>query len=77
MHPVAILLEGPGGGSWLVRPNGSVVLGRADSATALIAGYALEFLEWGTRRVDWRDRDVKVSGDVGYATRFIDALHVV
>ena len=31
----------------------------------------------GSRRVDWRDRDVKVSGDVGYATRFLDALHVV
>jgi uncharacterized protein (TIGR03083 family) len=77
LHPVAILLEGPGGGSWLVRPNGSVVLGRADSATTLIAGYTLEFPEWATRRVDWRDRDVKISGDVESATRFLDALHVV
>ena len=26
-------------------------------------GTASEFPEWGTKRVDWRDRDVTISGD--------------
>jgi uncharacterized protein (TIGR03083 family) len=76
-HPVAITLDGPGGGCWLVRPDGSAAREPADLAVARIAGLALEFPEWGTSRVDWRHRDVKIDGDIDYGTRFVDMLNVV
>lgn len=75
--PVGVSLHGPGGGSWLVESDGSVAPGPADGTAAQIAGIAVEFPEWGTRRADWRDRDVQLSGDVDYGTRFLDAVNVV
>jgi hypothetical protein len=34
------------------------------------------FVEWGTKRVDWRDL-VVLEGDEGLGTRFCDALDIV
>lgn len=51
--------------------------GRIDPAAAHITGVALEFPEWGTRRANWRDRDVTVTGDVDYGAVFLDAVNVV
>lgn len=76
-RPVAITLSGPGGGAWLVESSGAVVAGRTEPAAAHIAGVALEFPEWGTKRADWRDRDVTITGDADYATRFLDAVNIV
>jgi uncharacterized protein (TIGR03083 family) len=74
---VAITLDGPGGGSWLVHPDGRVTPGAVDAAVAQIAGAALAFPVWGTRRADWRACGVRVSGDSEYGSRFLDELHVV
>jgi uncharacterized protein (TIGR03083 family) len=74
-RPVVIRLAGPGGGSWRIGSDGSVAPGSTD-APAHIAGTALEFPAWATRRVAWRQRDVKISGDHEYAVRFLDALKV-
>jgi len=76
-RPVSITLTGPGGGSWLFGPSGSVTAGGTESAAARITGVALEFPEWGTRRVAWRERGVDIAGDVDYGTRFLDAVNVV
>jgi uncharacterized protein (TIGR03083 family) len=79
-RPVAITLEGPGGGSWLVRPDAAITpeSGSGTSEAAVhISGLALEFPEWGTKRADWRDRDVTLRGDVEYGTVFLDAVNVV
>ncbi len=76
-QPVGITLDGPGGGSWLVHPDGSVTAGPVDAAVAQIAGTALAFPQWGTRRADWRECDVRISGDSEYGSRFLDELNVV
>lgn len=74
---VGITLDGPGGGSWLVHPDGSVTPGAVDAAVAQITGTALAFPKWGTRRADWRDCDVRLSGDSDYGSRLLDEVHVV
>ena len=81
-RPLTITLDGPGGGSWAVvpRPGG----GPARIQPAPVAGSAAhitanpaEFALWATQRVSWRDQDVKIDGDEGYAIRFLDAIRVV
>jgi len=76
-RPVSLTLSGPGGGSWRIDPSGAVVPGHAEPAVAQITGVALEFPEWGTARANWRDREVTISGDAEYGTRFLDAVNVI
>jgi uncharacterized protein (TIGR03083 family) len=76
-RPLSISLTGPGGGCWVVGPGGSVAPGEASAGAAQIAGTTMEFPEWGSKRVDWRDRDVTLSGDTEYGAVFLDALNVV
>lgn len=76
-RPVSIALSGPGGGCWVVHPDGSVASGVAKGCAAQINGLALEFPEWGTQRASWRAREVTVGGDADYGARFLDAVNVV
>lgn len=76
-RPLSVTLSGAGGGTWTVGPGGSVTAGRNGAAAAEIRGVAVQFPEWGTRRAGWRDCDVEVSGDGGYATEFLDAMNIV
>jgi hypothetical protein len=76
-RPVSITLSGPGGGCWVVRPDGSVACGAAKGCAAQIASPAIEFPEWGTQRASWRAREVTVGGDADYGARFLDAVNVV
>jgi hypothetical protein len=76
-RPVSITLSGPGGGCWVVHPDGSVASGVAKGCAAQINGLALEFPEWGTQRASWRAREVTVGGDADYGARFLDAVNVV
>lgn len=76
-HPLGISLTGPGGGCWVVSPDGSVRPGEANDCAAQIVGTTMQFPEWGTKRCDWRDRDVTLGGDADYGARFLDALNVV
>lgn len=75
--PIGISLHGPGGGTWLVRPDGSVVTATPGGALTWIDAQALEFPEWATKRAGWRDRDVTIIGDPGYGELFLDAVNVV
>lgn len=76
-HPISMTLRGPGGGSWVIDAHGAVPGGNDNAAAAVIVGNAAEFPEWGTKRVDWRSRDVTVSGDADYGARFLDLVNVV
>ncbi len=74
---VTITLTGPGGRSWSFGPDGVLRLGPDSSAATEIIGTASEFPEWGTKRADWRDRDVTIRGDEDYGVRFLDAMNIV
>jgi uncharacterized protein (TIGR03083 family) len=76
-RPVSITLSGPGGGCWVVRPDGTVAPESPEGAAVQIDGAATEFPEWATQRAGWRDRDVTVGGDAEYGERFLDAINVV
>lgn len=76
-RPIVITLDGPGGGSWRIGAGGVVAPGPDGGAAAQVTGSALEFPEWGTTRVSWRERDVKITGDEEHGARFLDAMHVL
>jgi uncharacterized protein (TIGR03083 family) len=76
-RPVSIGLTGPGGGCWVVQPDGTVAPGSPAGTATQIGGAAIEFPEWATQRARWRDRDVTVGGDSEYGERFLDAVNVV
>lgn len=73
---IGITLRGPGGGSWVVDANRAMP-GQITDVAAAIVGVAVEFPEWGTRRADWRTRDVTISGDEDYGARFLDIVNIV
>ncbi|MGJ6123858.1 maleylpyruvate isomerase family mycothiol-dependent enzyme [Mycolicibacterium sp. Y3] len=74
--PVTLTLRGIGGGVWTVRPCGTIVRGNGH-AEVIVEATAIEFPEWGTTRVPWRERDVSIIGDHDYGSRFLDQLNVV
>ena len=74
---IALTLTGSGGGSWSFAPDGTLYAGRDCAAAAEITGAAEQFPEWGTKRVDWRDRNVSITGDQDYGVRFLDAVNIV
>lgn len=76
-RPLSIVLTGPGGGSWRVASPGIVVPDAGGATAARITGLAAEFPEWGTRRVDWRERDVSIAGDAAYGAAFLDLVNIV
>ncbi len=76
-RPLSITLAGPGGGSWRIETSGAVSPGPTEPAAANVISIAMEFPEWGTKRADWRERDVTIAGDVDYGTTFLDAVNIV
>lgn len=81
-RPVTITLDGPGGGSWTLTPGAGGKPGRIEAApaagsVATITANPQEFATWATHRRPWRQQDVKIDGDEGYATRVLDAIRVV
>ena len=75
--PLSITLSGPGGGSWSVTAAGAGVAAPGESGACRITAVAAEFPEWATQRADWRDRDVRIDGDLDYAAAFLDWVNVV
>lgn len=77
-RPVALRLDGPGGGTWTVVP-GPERLGIADGAegaAVTLRSTSAEFVDWGTCRTAWRDH-VTLDGDEDLGTRFCDALDII
>lgn len=79
-RPVALRLDGPAGGEWLIRPVGEsrvTVEAAGDTAAAVtIRSGTHAFVMWGTKRVDWRDH-VELEGDQQLGSRFLDTLNIV
>jgi uncharacterized protein (TIGR03083 family) len=75
-HPITIVLQGEGGGSWVIDASGAAP-GNRDDAAVQISGCAAQFPEWGTKRADWRSKHVILNGDIEYGTWFLDSLNVV
>jgi hypothetical protein len=44
---------------------------------AQIRSASEEFPLWATTRTPWRQADLAITGDAGYATRFLDSLNIV
>lgn len=79
-RPVELVFEGPGGGTWHLRPGSplvEVVDGPAPDAVATVHSNAHDFVSWGTVRRPWRELGVQVSGDEVYAARVLDAINVI
>lgn len=79
-RPVQLVFEGPGGGTWHLRPGSpfvEVVDGPAPDAVATVHSNAHDFVSWGTTRRPWRELGVQVSGDEVYAARVLDAIDVI
>jgi hypothetical protein len=80
-RPVALVLDGPGGGSWTIHPRGSgerppVVDGIDGAAAATVTSSDHDFVSWGTKRRPWANF-VKVDGDDAYAGRVLDAIKII
>jgi hypothetical protein len=73
---IGLVLEGMGGGAWTIYPGGDIRAGIAGPAV-LIEASAVEFPDWGTKRCDWRARQVHLCGDESRGTRFLDWVNVV
>ena len=79
-RPVNMIFEGPGGGTWVLRPGEpftTVAPGADPDAAATVTSTAHDFVCWGTARRPWRDMGVGVSGDGTYASRVLDAVNVI
>jgi len=77
---VELRLVGPGGGLWTLEgavERCRIRRGPALSAAARVTSTTQEFPIWGTKRRDWRTRDVELSGDEDLAEKVVDALHLV
>lgn len=79
-RPLNLVFEGPGGGTWAVRPGTpfvTVTPGAADDAVATATSNAHDFVSWGTKRRSWRDLGVRLAGDEAYAASVLDAVNVI
>lgn len=77
--PFNLVLDGAAGGSWVLRPGDPYVVVEAGvdpEAAATVTSTGHDFVSWGTKRRDWRDR-VTVEGDEAYAAAVLDAVNVI
>lgn len=75
-RPISLSLSGNGGGTWMVQPGGRLVAS-SEGARTCVQGKAAEFPEWGTKRCDWRNRSVSITGDHDYGGQLLDYVNVV
>ncbi len=80
-RPLALSLEGPGGGTWTIAPGGEdgrVVVSESTNGDVVATVHSTDhdFVIWGTRRAPWRSM-VKIEGDEDYAARVLDAIKII
>src|SRR5262249_31487694 len=76
--PIAITLDGPGGGTWSIeRENGRVVVceGDATDPVATVASSDHDFVLWGSQRRSWREL-TRVDGDRERVAPALDAIRI-
>lgn len=82
-RPVAFAFDGPGAGTWTLRPPAagesltSMASGVDANAACTIHASAHDYVCWGTKRRDWRSSNVRIDGDRAYAERVLDAINVI
>jgi uncharacterized protein (TIGR03083 family) len=80
-HPVALQLDGPGGGTWTISARGGGILtvrsGTSGQCATRIVGRVADFPAWATTRKHWHDCDLTITGDQEYAGRFLDSVNIV
>jgi len=78
IHPLGLVLTGPGGRSSTVRPGAPfvTVVPGLDEPQATVTSAATDFVLWGTKRSDWR-RSCEVEGDHAFAADVLDAINIV
>jgi hypothetical protein len=72
--PVALKLDGPGGGEWTVTTDG--VSEGSNEAAATIRSTTTDFVVWASGRRPWRDFGVELAGDPALATAVLDGIRV-
>lgn len=78
-RPLGLVLTGPGGGEWTLRPGSPLLTvepGLADDVAAQVESDAFAFMLWGTARTPWRE-SATLSGDEAYATKVLDEINIV
>ncbi len=80
-RPINFEFTGPGGGSWVLAPvhdgAATFVPGADPDAAATVTSSTHDFVCWGTKRRDWRDMAVTVTGDRDHAAAVLDAINVI
>lgn len=74
---VSLQLHGPGGGTWLIRPDGAIEPCDGPRGAAHVVADAVDFPEWATQRAPWRDGNVTSTGDADRAAQLLDFVNVV
>jgi len=77
--PITLTLTGPGGGVWTIAPAGNDIMvteGKNPGNVAEVSSNGHGFIDWGTKRSDWREH-CKVTGDNAVAAQFLDALNII
>lgn len=81
-RPLVLHLDGPGGGTWTIRPPGEgatlveVTEDAARDAAARVRSTDHDFVIWGTQRRPWRDY-VEMSGDTDFAAHVLDGVNII
>ncbi len=76
-RPIAITLDGPGGGTWRIEPGGAIAPGSATGAAVTLASRSVDFPAWGTARVPAKVTDLTITGDVELSDAFLGSLNIV
>lgn len=80
-RPVGLTLTGPGGGTWRIEPLGGGRLrarpGDTTGVATHITGKADDVPKWATGREPWEKSSLEITGDHGYATRFLGSLRII
>jgi uncharacterized protein (TIGR03083 family) len=79
--PIALVLEGTGGGTWTIGPGGDegrvlVTEGASADAVATVTSTSHDFVIWGTQRRPWKSMTT-ITGDADYAARVLDGIKII
>ncbi len=77
--PIALVLDGPGGGTWRLESVGGVIsitAGSRGDEAATVSSDGHAFVIWGTCRESW-EAHCRVDGDWEVASTFFNALNIV
>ena len=78
-RPLVLSFGGSGGGTWTLAPGSPLITvteGSESATAATVRSTAHDFVQWGTKRRDWR-ASCTVVGDTAYAAAILDGINVI